>query len=551
MSEKENAPQARIQGNRRVSAVWIVPLVALGLGIWMVVHTFTTRGPLIDISFATAEGIVAGKTKIKALSVDVGQVESVSLNTDMSGVTVTARLEKAVSNLLRKDTQFWVVRPRIGSAGISGLGTLLSGAYIELSPGQGELGRLEFEGLEQVPITPAGTPGLPVTLVGEANKSLNTGDPVLYKGFTVGRVESVDFDIFGRQAYYQLFIEAPYNHLVTTNARFWDISGLHVQTSTDGLQVDTGSLESLLSGGVSFEVPQGLPIGDPIPETEKAEFHLYPNRHSAHEQSFTHSLDYVLLVQDTIRGLEVNAPVEYRGVRVGSVTVVNLLAPGGEQRALEGDRVAVLIRIEPARLGLPDTQAATDEVGTRLQDWVKRRGLRASLKAGNLLTGSLYVDLNTYDDAKPAKVEQFGRYTVLPTVPTGFAQLQSRVEAILEKLQQLPVEPVLHNASEVLTETTQTIQHARSTVGQLEGLLKNEATQAIPDSVNASLAQLNHTLQGVSADSPLYQELDHSLEKLQDLLWELQPLIRELNNKPNALIFSGQHSADPEPRRKQ
>ncbi len=544
MSEQEPQAQAEITPSRRLSVVWIVPIVALGLGIWMAFYTFSTRGPLITIRFATAEGIEAGKTKIKALSVDVGQVESVHLHTDMSGIEVSARLDKEVTDLLRDDTQFWVVRPRIGSAGISGLGTLLSGAYIELSPGQGEMGQDAFVGLEHVPVTPLGTPGVHVTLIGKGDKSLSSGDPVLYHGFIVGRVESVEFNTSDREAYYQLFIRAPYNDFVTTNTRFWNISGLNVRTSTDGIQVDTGSLESILVGGVAFAVPDGMPLGETI--NGQAKFRLYPERHQINERDFEYYLEYVLLPDASIRGLKAGAPVEYLGVRVGTVISANLPYTD-DNSALDEASIPVLIRVEPGRMGLSDDPQAVAAVRERVPELVHKRGLRATLKAGNLFTGSLYVDLNFYPDAQPVSLKTFRQYPVLPTVSSGFAQLEARLDAVLQKLQKLPIEPILQDASGVLTETQKTLQGVQSTLGGLEKLLAQESLQTIPYSLNASLEELTEALRSFSSDSPLYQDVDRSLEKLQDLIWDLQPLVKALSNKPNSLLFGGPQAADPEP----
>ena len=544
MSEQEPQAQAEITPSRRLSVVWIVPIVALGLGIWMAFYTFSTRGPLITIRFATAEGIEAGKTKIKALSVDVGQVESVHLHTDMSGIEVSARLDKEVTDLLRDDTQFWVVRPRIGSAGISGLGTLLSGAYIELSPGRGETGQDTFVGLEQVPVTPSGTPGLHVTLFGRGTKSLSSGDPVLYQGFIVGRVESAEFNPTERQAYYQLFIRAPYNDLVTINTRFWNVSGLNVRTSANGIQIDTGSLESMLVGGVAFAVPQGMTLGEGI--NGRAEFRLYPDQQQINERAFEYYLEYVLLSDTSVRGLEAGAPVEYRGLRVGTVISPNL-PYADNTSALDEARIPVLIRVEPSRMGLSDNPQAVETVRARIPELVQKQGLRATLKSGNLFTGSLYVDLDFYPDAQPVSLKTFRQHPVLPTVSSGFAQLEARLDAVLQKLQKLPIEPILQDASGVLTETQKTLQGVQSTLDGLEKLLAQESLKTIPDSLNASLVELTEALRSFSSDSPLYQEVDRSLEKFQDFIWDLQPLVKALSNKPNSLLFGGPQAADPEP----
>ena len=236
----------------KISPIWIVPLLALLQGLWMLYDYLSSQGPVISIAFETAEGLEAGKTRIKPRSVEVGTVDSVTLNKTMNGVIVTARLNSDTGALLTEDARFWVVRPRIGNSGVSGLGTLLSGAYIELAPGRGKKGRRKFTGLEDIPLTATGTPGLAVTLFGEGRQALSVADPVLYRGFKVGQVEGVQFDTEARLAKYRLFINAPYDSLISANTHFWNISGIELEANAEGVNISAGSLESFLSGGVTF-----------------------------------------------------------------------------------------------------------------------------------------------------------------------------------------------------------------------------------------------------------------------------------------------------------
>jgi len=253
--------RAEVKERRRVSAVWLIPLVSLVLGIWLVVYTWRNQGPEIEIVFQTAIGIEAGKTKIKARSVEVGVVERVVLGDDFESVIVTTRLERTALPLLREDTQFWVVRARVGTAGVSGLGTLLSGGYIELEPGSGAEGRRRFIGLEDPPVTPAGAAGLRLSLTSDQARSVRTGTPILYRGYSVGRVESSDFEMEERQMHYRAFIEAPYDDLVNTSSRFWNVSGISFSATAGGIELSTSSLEALVRGGITFGVPPGIEPG--------------------------------------------------------------------------------------------------------------------------------------------------------------------------------------------------------------------------------------------------------------------------------------------------
>ena len=210
---------ATVDRKRSINPIWFVPIIALAIGAWMVIYTIQRQGPEITILFSTAKGIEAGKTKIKLRNVDVGMVDSAVLGENLDSVVVTASLEKSAKDLLREGTQFWVVRPRMGKGGVSGLSTLLSGGYIQLAPGQGAVGEREFLGLEEPPVTPAGTPGVTVKLTAEKAGSVNAGDPVLFKGYQIGRVETETFDTEMKLMTYGVFIEAPYDELLTTTHR--------------------------------------------------------------------------------------------------------------------------------------------------------------------------------------------------------------------------------------------------------------------------------------------------------------------------------------------
>jgi paraquat-inducible protein B len=222
-----------VNSGNRFSTIWIIPIVALVAGIWMVVHTYLTEGPTISISFQSAEGLEAGKTKVKILNVDIGLIESVILNENVDGVITTVKLNAEARPLLREDTQFWVVRARVGAGGISGLGTILSGAYIELSPGTGKEGQRNFVGLEAPPSTPLDAPGLRVSLYSDHAGSVSRGDSVLYRGYKVGRVESTEFDVDKQQVNYELFIDSPFHEFVHSTTRFWNVSGISLSASVE------------------------------------------------------------------------------------------------------------------------------------------------------------------------------------------------------------------------------------------------------------------------------------------------------------------------------
>lgn len=514
----------------------------------MLYDSISRLGPTITLTVETAEGIEAGKTLIKTRNVEVGKIEKVSLSQDLKSAVLIARMSPQAEAMLNQDTLFWVEKPRIGLEGVSGLGTVLSGAYIQLLPGSSTDKQDEFTILEQPPITPTDAPGLRINLTSQIGSSVRIGDPVSYQGFTVGRVEESRFDPEQREMHHRLYIKSPYEMLVTSNTRFWAASGLNISLDSQGFSVNMGSLESLVSGGITFGVPNNSPAGKKA--KEDAEYVLFNDEKSAQEGQFDDYLDYVLLVDDTVRGLSNNAPVEYRGLRIGTVISVpwNFSAPQPDS----GNRFAipVLIRIEPQRL---ESDASQD---TDLAAWAKRfdrlvgYGMRATLKSGNLLTGALFVDLNFYKDAEPFKPASFAEVPVFPTISAGFAQIEQKVSNLLDKLNNLKIEPVVASLDKTLVSTQQTMEKVNSIAASVDQLLADPAIGQMPNNIDVAMRQLRDTLHGFSPDSEGYNELTQTLSRLEKLMQEMQPVIRTLNDQPNALIFNKKLSEDPQPRAK-
>ncbi|MCE3025854.1 intermembrane transport protein PqiB [Salinicola sp. DM10] len=545
----DSLQRAKRLSQSRLSPIWIVPLLAALIGAWMVWDNFSSRGPLVTLDMENAEGIEAGKTLIKTRNVEVGHVESVRLSDDLSHTVVTARMSSDAGRMLNSDTRFWVVKPRIGREGISGLGTVLSGAYIQLAPGKSDKYQDHFDVLDQPPVAPPDAPGLRINLVSQVGNSLSAGDPVTYQGYTVGRVESTDFDPEKREMRHRLFIQAPYDSLVTDTTRFWSASGIDVQLNSEGVSVNLDSFETLISGGVTFGVPEDVTQGNPA--KQNATYTLYNSEESAREGTYDQYVDYVLLVDDTVRGLSRGAPVEYRGVRVGTVVSVPWHFTAPQPDSLSQFAIPVLIRIEPQRLesGEDINKKIDDqEVRERFEKMFKDLGLRATLKAGNLLTGALFVDLNFSDDAPAYKPMTFDGKPVFPTVSGGFAQIEQKVSNLLDKLNNLKVEPILSSLDKTMQTSQKTLEQVQQIAESVNAIVSDPATQQLPGSVNDTLEELQNTLNGFSSGSSGYRQLNDTLKQLEQLMRDLQPVARTLSEKPNALIFDREVQADPTPR---
>src|SRR5260221_6226693 len=420
---------------RRFSPIWLVPMVAAAIAGWLGWTALMERGPTIPITFESAEGIEAGRTRIMHKNVALGLVESVDLSNDLSHDLVRAWRTGTAAPHLTTGTRCWVVRPRLSVGGVSGLGTLVSGAYIEMEPGEGERAS-EFVGLTEPPTIRITASGRRFRLLANRLGSLNAGSPVYFRGVQVGEVEGYNLSPDSTAVIVHVFVRAPNDRLVHDTTRFWNASGLQLSASASGFQVNTESLEALLAGGIVFDTMERS--GSDQPSPEESTFKLYENASAAQNDPYGPRLSYVLQFPGSVRGLEVGAPVELEGIRVGRVSDIHL----GGMDASGALRMPVTVEIEPERLGLPTEMRGEElqsEIDHRLEAMIEH-GLRAQLKAGNFLTGQRLVSLDFLPDVHTASLVRNGVNRELPTVPsTDLDTLTQSANQLLAKLAALPI----------------------------------------------------------------------------------------------------------------
>lgn len=538
-------PDAKIQPVKTVSTIWIIPVIALFIGCWMIYFQWSNQGSTITIHFSTAEGMEAGKTKIKSRNVDIGEVSKIELNKNGNGVVVTAEIKKTAEQFLVTDSMFWVVSPQISHTGVSGLSTLISGVYIEISPGKSTTERYLFDALNSPPLTPAGTPGLHITLNSNDQFAYRKGDPVIYKGLTVGQFEDIYFNFEERVVYYNVFIKAPYHQLITSNTKFWDVSGLKLDLNADGISVKTGNFETMLTNGVTFGVPKGMNIGEKI--GERSYFDIYTSYEAAEDERYRRSIEFVVLVSDSIRGLSVGAPVEYRGIQIGKVQSVNMALSRNDNKLTQEEfKIPVLISLQPGRIGLPDNGEGESLMKQQNIYWIEQ-GLKAVLRTGNILTGSLFIDLQ-HDKAQPvSQIEQYGGFTVIPTSSDDFSQITAKAEQFMDNLNNLPLHNLSENANKLMIEIAQTAQELQSVGKSLNTLLTQVEQQQISSELSKTLQGINSLTQDLSSGSQGYEELRATLNTLTSTMNELKPLLKQLKHKPNSLIFNSGETSEPIP----
>nr|WP_245749966.1 intermembrane transport protein PqiB [Marinobacter zhejiangensis] len=524
-----------------MSAVWLIPLLALLIGAWLMYSNIAGKGPVITLMMENAEGITAGKTAVKTRNVQVGLVESVRLSDDLTHTLLSVQMQAGTERMLLEDTQFWIVKPRVDREGISGLSTVLSGAYIELLPGTDGRPPRAYSVNDSPPPQLTGD-GLFLTLVSDVGSSVDTGDPVNYRNLRVGRVVDTQFDPAEKVFRHQLFIEEPYDVLVTQTSRFWEVSGMGFKLGAEGFEAQIGSLETLVGGGVSFAVPDpNMSLGPPAEDGDT--FTLYPDEEAARRALYSQTLDYVLMIEGSVRGLRPGAPVEYRGVRVGTVETVAWGFGYEGPSSMQQDPVPVLIRLEPQRQA-QRTEVPMSRWETEIAAMVDG-GLRASLETGSLLTGALIVTLDFYTGVAPATLEQ--TYRSVPVFPTvdgsGISKIEDQISTLLTTLNNLPFNELANNLN-------QNLETMASVAQQLDTLVANPALHSLPQEAGNSLIALQEVLDSWRGDEngAAFRELQTTLQKLNQMIDRATPVLDTLNERPNALIFQDSAAPDPQPR---
>jgi len=526
-------PRARVatQPRRHLPLVWIVPLVAALIGLWLVGQSLLAEGPTIQVHFHDAEGIETGHTKIRYKNVDVGEVKSVAVSKDRKEVIVTARLVRDARDFLVADTRFWVVRPRITAGNVSGLGTLLSGPYIGVDVGTSTESSRDFVGLEVPPIVTGDLPGRQFNLHGAEIGSLDVGAPVSFRRVSVGQIVAYQLDPDGKGVTLKIFVHAPYDQFVTENTRFWHASGFDLSLDANGFKLQTQSLAAIVEGGIAFQTPADEPVGGPA--SAQSTFTLYSDRERAMRRPDNERHRFVAYFKESLRGLAPGAPVEFHGIVIGEVKSL-----GVEFSPREGlFRFPVVIDIYPERMraryvaGSAQPQVG-DAANRALVDQLVASGMRAQLKTGNLLTGQQFVALDFFREAAPARVDWNRTPPVLPSIPGGLGEIQDSVASILKKVDRIPVEQLSGNLLAA-------IQSLNKTLDQTDRLMKQLNDELLPEvktlmgNARGALGDARRVLED---DAPLQGDLREALRQTARSAEAVRSLADFLERHPEALL---------------
>ncbi len=565
MSDQQplNAPKPVVkQGYVGLLSIWLIPLLAIAIAGWLIFQSFLEKGPEITVSLPSAQGIEAGVTPLKFRDVVIGTVDRIEIPDQSNSVDVIISVQQSAKKYLTDTARIWVVSPAISLDGISGLDTLLSGSYLEIDPGEGGEAELVFTGLATPPVITSRVPGREYVLRAQRLGNVKRGTSILYKGLRVGNILGYRLSEDKQTVELVAFIEDPFTELVQVNTRFWDAGSVSVKVSTAGIEVGADSLPALLSGAIEF-LPPHFDSNNPVAQAGQ-EFKLFASRQAMDDARFTERKKYILYFDGSVSGLEVGAPVEFKGIKVGSVKDITLEV----HEETGGYYIPVLIDIEPQRLKVHSRSEALlrTRIGEKLRDKaiaaLVRKGLRARLKSTNFLTGQLIVDLDLFPDRKGQYADIESEYKQLPTLPTELEEITTSLTRLVEKIEKLPIDSLadsmvktakgLENifAGDQLADTIAEYKKLAISVGKVIDNVDQTTLPRINDAVangRNALKRMDGTLQSATtlfetanatlADgSPLKYDVSVMLRELASARRAVRNFAEFLERNPNALI---------------
>ena len=538
----EELSEVTVQKKRGLSIVWIIPVVAAIIGGWLIYKTISEKGPTVTMTFEDGSGLEAGKTKIKYKSIDIGTVKSVHISLDLSRVVVTAEFNRMAEPYLTENTRFWVVRPRIGLGGISGLETLVSGAFIAMDPRPGASAQT-FTGLEKPPGVTREDEGAQFRLRAENLGSSSPGAPIFFHDIQVGRVLDYELEKDGGAVLIDIFIQAPHHLRVRDTSRFWQLSGFEISLGAEGLDVKMESLNSLLTGGIAFDTP-ATAGGSEEPSQPGTEFNLFKNFASIQEEKYVLTRPFLINFDGSVRGLSVGAPVEFRGIKVG---IVSDIAVHLNPDTLE-IKIPVLIDIQPERITTPQViMSKIQENKYAVMKHMVKRGLRAQLETGSLLTGQLFVQLDFHQDLPQQELIMTGKYPEIPAIPAAMDQVRRTVTDVMAEIRRLPFDKIAKEILETVEggnrlvnspDTQKAVRNLNAALGNVEKLTEglDRQVDTLANSLDQTLVTVRKALQVADPNSPAAVNMNSALKELSAAARSIRVLADYLEQHPEALV---------------
>jgi paraquat-inducible protein B len=517
----------------RLPYIWILPVIVVMAGVFVAVRQKIEQGTSIEITFRTADDLEPNKTKISYKAVEIGEVKEIRVAQDRQGVVVEARIHPNAGAYLVKDTSFWVVRPRLTGATISGLGTLVSGAYIGVDVGHSTEPARHFTGLEVPPIVTSGLPGREFILHAGDIGSLNIGSPVFYRHMSAGQVVAYALQPDGASVTIKVFINSPYDAFVNSQTHFWQASGVDMSIDSEGVKLHTESLVSILEGGVAFQA-----VGDDgaakraPPDTA---FDLYTDRERALREPDKVAQTFVMYFQGSLRGLSVGAPVDLRGINIGEV----------KRLSVEYDRIAgelrfpVEVDIFPQRIrgrkrapGRAPSDDSSDIGGHTMIDSMVAHGMRAELKTGSLLTGQKYVAVEVEKGVAPDHVNWNEHPPIFPTAAGGLDEIQDSIGSVAKKLDKVPFDRISTRLVATMASLDQTLKSADQLMRRVDDSIAPQVDATLKEAEEA----MRNAKEALSQGAPLQSDLGTTLLELSRAAKSVSALADYLERHPETLL---------------
>jgi paraquat-inducible protein B len=534
-AESDDIPDARTRPHRWFAWVWVVPIVAGAIVLWLGARSFVMRGPDVTISFRSAEGLQERQSTIRHRGVTVGRVEQVELSPDLTRVIVHASMTRAVKGSLSENTQFYIVAPHVGIEGITGLSTIVSGVYIEMEPGTGTTTRQAFTGLEEPPLLRSDAQGTAFTITAPDLGSLTRGSGISYRGVSVGEVEGYALSPDKRGIVVTAFIRAPFDQLVHPETRFWNAGGVDVAVGAQGVRIRASSVQQLLGGGIAFDTPATALAG--TPSAQGAIFALFDTEGQAMRQPRGEELIYVASFGGNLRGLDAGTAVELQGMPVGAVRDVKLNYEKGSKSLV----TRVTLAIDPDRLqiqNMPDTDGTPMDIAQRRIETLVAGGLRAQVLTANFLTGFQIVTLDMVSGAPPARVERVDGSLKIPTsASSDIGETLKSLRNVLQNIDRATSGPQLGHAIQSLDSAlTHLDQLTTSVEPDIASLLKS--LRETSDTANGTLKALRDVVDGQGGDGAAGGSTDVAklMRDLSEAARSVRGLADYLERHPESLI---------------
>jgi paraquat-inducible protein B len=528
--DDEAVPEAHVQAHRMFAWVWVVPILAAAIVVWLGVRHFVARGPEITIAFRSAEGLQARETDVRHRGVNVGSVEQLELADDLSHVIVHVRMRRSASAALNENTKFYIVAPHVSVEGISGLSTLVSGAYIEMSPSKGTRSARAFTGLDAAPVVDPDTPGRRFTITADDLGSLTRGSAISYHGVSVGEIENYRIESDGRVTL-DAFVRAPHDQLIHPETRFWNAGGVDVTIGARGVRVRANSWQQVISGGIAFETTKTA--SGSTPAADGTRFRLYDNERSARRDPTREQIVYLADFSSNLRGLDAGTAVELQGMEIGEVRDVRLSYD--EQR--KSLNTLVTLAIDPERvqiLNMPRAADASAQQSVQQQiETLVQQGLRAQVMTANFLTGFRVISLEMVKGAPPARLRRVGEFAQIPTSSSGdIADVLDDLRSVLKNIDKATAGPELGHAIRSLDST---LTHLDQLTTDVQPDLK-ALIQSLRETSTAAQTTLEAVRGAVGSGNQTGPDLQQLMQQLTEAARSVRGLADYLDRHPEALL---------------